>query len=97
MGPYSSKMAVQVVYTVQRKQFTGRLIQVDFDFLRYKQNDTTEYNPVNNGLTERINGVFLKAIPYYVDNNHWDRDDIIPQVTFSLNTIRHEVSKYILT
>ena len=54
---------------------------------------TSGYNPECNGLTERMNFTLSQAIKQYVsiDNEGWD--ELVPYITFCINTSKQGTTK----
>lgn len=78
----------------QDSHFLGKFMQEVFQLFGTKHNTTTAYNPKVDGLTERMNGVFKKAISHYTNIKHRNWDDVIPLVTFSPNTMKQGTTLY---
>lgn len=69
-------------------------MQEIFRLFGIRHKTTTAYNPKADGLTERMNGVFKKAISHYTQVNHRNWDDVIPSITLCLNSMRHGTTLY---
>lgn len=76
--------------------FLGKLRQEIFRLFGLRQNTKEAYNPKATGSTERLNGVFNKAISHYTHVNRRNWDNVIPLITFCLNTMRQGTTMYSL-
>ena len=55
---------------------------------------TSGYHPQCNGLTERMNLTLAQATKVYVSADHKDWDELVPYITFCINTSKQETTRF---
>jgi hypothetical protein len=73
--------------------FVNSLLKNLLDLLGIAHSTTTSYNPQANGLTERMNKTLSIAISHYVSSDHKDWDELVPYITWCINTSKQETTK----
>ena len=76
----------------QGTNYQSELISELYDALDIERARTTPYHPEGDGLTERVNRTIIPMIAAYVNVNHDNWDELLPQVQFAYNTAVHSTT-----
>ena len=78
------------ILTDRGTHFVNKMIKDLTKLIQIEHLTTSGYHPECNGLTERMNLTLSQAIKSYVSIDHRDWDELVPYVTFCINSSKKE-------
>ena len=82
------------ILTDQGKNYESELMAEICELLDIRKLRTTAYHPEADGLSERLNRSLIKMVKTYVNDEHDDWDEFLPQLEFAYNTAVHATTGF---